>query len=252
MILVLAGTSEGREMVKLLLEEELPVMATVTTPYGAEILKKQGLEKIIVARQTKESFSVLLQQEKVQLVIDATHPFATEVSYMALQVTKDLDIQYIRLERKREPLPEHKLLKICPTLESGVEEALILGKNVFSALGSKHLEYIWNKVKEKEARLIARVLPTPKVLQSCFDLGLEPQQIIALKGPFSKNLNKAIFIDYGADVIITKESGQEGGFQQKIAAALELNIPCVVWQRPQLNYPLVCHSPREVLTTWKN
>lgn len=42
----------------------------------------------------------------------------------------------------------------------------------------------------------------------------------------------------GADVLITKESGKQGGFQEKLAAAAELNIPVIVIHRKKLNYPI--------------
>ena len=52
---------------------------------------------------------------------------------------------------------------------------------------------------------------------------------------------------YGAQLVLTKESGDIGGFKEKIEAALELEIPVIVLARPQINYPVMVHSSEEVV-----
>ncbi|EAG4420879.1 precorrin-6A reductase, partial [Listeria monocytogenes] len=57
-------------------------------------------------------------------------------------------------------------------------------------------------------------------------------------GPFTKDANRTQLEMTGADVLITKESGKQGGFQEKLTAAAELNIPVIVIRRKKLNYPI--------------
>ena len=59
------------------------------------------------------------------------------------------------------------------------------------------------------------------------------RNIIAVQGPFSEELNKAVIRDYGTDVMITKDSGAAGGFPEKIRAAAECRIPVIVIMRPE-------------------
>jgi len=66
---------------------------------------------------------------------------------------------------------------------------------------------------------------------------LPQQNIIAMYGTFSKELNKYLIKDYGCDVIITKESGGSGGFKEKVYGALEAGTKVIVVERPKLNYP---------------
>jgi precorrin-6A/cobalt-precorrin-6A reductase len=54
-----------------------------------------------------------------------------------------------------------------------------------------------------------------------------------MQGPFSLELNRALFKQYGAEVVVTKNSGVVGGTDTKIAAALELALPVVVINRPR-------------------
>ena len=60
-------------------------------------------------------------------------------------------------------------------------------------------------------------------------------------------LNRELFRKYGAEVIITKNSGTIGGTDTKFAAAAALNLPIVLIDRPKLNYPCITHDYAEVL-----
>ena len=94
--------------------------------------------------------------------------------------------------------------------------------------------------------MIARVLPTAEVIGLCEDLGLAPDQIVALQGPFSAALNRELFLRYEAEVIITKNSGTLGGTDTKVQAAAELGLPLIVIDRPPLAYDCLCSTFEEV------
>ena len=72
----------------------------------------------------------------------------------------------------------------------------------------------------------------PEVIADCIANGFSPADIIAAQGPFSQELNRELFRAYGADVMVTKNSGAIGGTDAKIAAAIELGLMIVVVQRP--------------------
>ncbi|MDF2635993.1 MAG: precorrin-6x reductase, partial [Pelosinus sp.] len=92
-----------------------------------------------------------------------------------------------------------------------------------------------------------RVLPEPSVLVECLDLGFKPQDIVAMQGPFSHNLNVALFQEYRAEVIVTKNSGQIGGSDMKITAAMSLNLPLVIIDRPMIQYHNVVYDTDDVI-----
>jgi precorrin-6A/cobalt-precorrin-6A reductase len=68
-----------------------------------------------------------------------------------------------------------------------------------------------------------------------------------MQGPFSKELNKELFIKYNADVVVTKNSGTLGGADTKFAAVKELNLPMVIIDRPKVEYTNVSDSFEGVL-----
>jgi len=80
------------------------------------------------------------------------------------------------------------------------------------------------------------VLPTSTVLAECEALGFGVEQIIAMKGPFDAELNRALYRACRCDLVITKESGAEGGYQEKVRPCLELGIPCIVIRRPHTEH----------------
>ena len=108
---------------------------------------------------------------------------------------------------------------------------MTLGQRILLTTGSKQLADYIARLPGKT--VLARVLPTQEVLAQCESYGMTIDQIFALKGPFSAEFNEAFYRYCGTDVVITKESGTQGGFSEKIAPCLALGIPCIVVVRPQ-------------------
>ena len=88
-----------------------------------------------------------------------------------------------------------------------------LGERILLTTGSKDLAARRAGLAEKT--LLARVLPVPEVVQHCSDLGFGVGEIFALCGPFSAEFNAAFYRQCRADVVVTKASGAEGGYQEK-------------------------------------
>jgi len=245
-ILVLAGTLEGRDTAALLQQAGFPVTASVVTGYGCDLLQKQGLNRILTGVLDEAALTAILQQG-VRLLVDATHPFAALASHTAMAAARVTGVPYLRLERPAAELPVHPMVYRAADLESAVSQALSLGKVLFSTLGSKSLPPLLTAASQAGVKVIVRVLPDSGVIRRCLELGLTPGEIIALQGPCSMELNKAFYRHYQAEVVLTKDSGSTGGVAEKVAAAVEAGIPVVVWQRPKIYYPLVFHKPEEIL-----
>jgi len=122
-----------------------------------------------------------------------------------------------------------------------------LGKTIFLTTGSNNLEVFLDSVKGQNLRLVVRVIPEHKVIKKCQDLGLAPKDIVAMQGPFSKEMNRITFKSYNASVIVTKDSGKAGGTDTKISAALSLNIPVVVIKRGKAGECNVVRTYNEII-----
>ncbi|MCA1922467.1 precorrin-6A/cobalt-precorrin-6A reductase, partial [Buttiauxella noackiae] len=126
---------------------------------------------------------------------------------------------------------EHPLLHKVASLQEACAVASQFGPRVLLTTGSKELAAYQQGLPGKT--LLARVLPTSEVIAECEALGLGVDNIIAMRGPFTAQFNAATYEFCSPDVVITKESGAEGGYLDKVNPALERGIPCVVVTRPQ-------------------
>ena len=77
-----------------------------------------------------------------------------------------------------------------------------------------------------------RVIPNIESLKICEDCGIAGDRIIAAQGPFSKEENLLMLKRAKAKVLVMKESGREGGEDERIEAARDMKIPCFLIKRP--------------------
>ena len=82
-------------------------------------------------------------------------------------------------------------------------------------------------------RLYARVLPTAASIAACEGAGIPQSHIIAMQGPFSAQLNDALYAQLQIAVMVTKDSGEAGGVSEKVLPALSRGIHVIAIRRPQ-------------------
>lgn len=231
-LLVLAGTEDGRCLASELESHGHQVWVSTLTEYGAQIAEAQGLHTRHGALDEAGLFN-LFEQNSITGLIDATHPYAEKIHELARRVSKEAEIPYFRWERPKISSEDSPLIHWAAGLEEAGKLACHLGQRIFLSTGSKNLKD-WLEVQGfKEREIFVRVLPKAEVLRQCEALGFKPYQIIAAQGPFSQRFNEALWEQLKIDVVITKESGQVGGTEEKIKACLKLEIPIIVLERPQ-------------------
>lgn len=245
MILVLGGTSDSLAICDELNKDcNKSYILSVTTEYGKDLASIHS-KNIILGKLTKDDMVAFIKENNIETIIDATHPYAVEVSKNAIECSKITNIDYIRYERKSliEDIT-YKNIFVVDDIDEACEIANEKGNTIFIGTGSKNLNQYIEKIPNK--KLIARVLPTSEVLISCEKLGLNGDNIIAMKGPFSQCLNEETYKQYKIDLVITKESGVAGGFLEKVLACEKLNIPVVIIRREKINYPSVIHDIKQI------
>lgn len=246
MILVLAGTLDGRELALRLKETGQPVMVSVISEYGRSLAEVPGIY-VHTGTLTVEGMQDLIAKQNIRAIVDASHPYAVNGSLNAMKACELAGITYIRYERAEVCMPVYEQVHMAADAAQAAKLAADLGRVIFLTTGSRTLKTFKDEPLLTGCRLIARVLPQPDVIQECIDLGFNPGDIVAIKGPFSQQLNTVLFKEYGAEVIITKNSGAIGGADTKIAAAIELNLPIVVIGRPEISYQNLCRTQEQVL-----
>ena len=243
-IFVMAGTEDGRKLAEFLLNNGYEVTASVVSEYGKKLLEQYAGISINDKKLDAAELAEILKVEKFIAMVDASHPYALEASRNAIDACARVNIPYIRFERAGGNF-EHLGAYHVSSYEEAAIKAAELGKNIFLTTGSKSLKIFVELLKD--CNITARVLPTAEILAQCEKLGLTPKQIIAMQGPFSIEMNVEMFKHVAAEVIVTKDSGQIGGSDTKIAAAQILNLPVVVIDRPKIYYPNVAATFEEVV-----
>ncbi len=226
---VFAGTTEGRELVELLEGQPVAVTACVATEYGETLLTARENLTISAGRLRREEMEALLRREGFDLVVDATHPYAKEVTEHIAGACQAAGTDYLRLLREEQGLPAGALW--AP--DAAGAAALLADRpgNILLTTGSKELGR-FASIPGFAQRTYARVLPMEASLRACEAAGLSPAHILAMQGPFSREMNLAMLRAVSAAWLVTKEGGAAGGFQEKAEAAAEAGAGLVVIGRP--------------------
>ena len=234
-VLIYAGTTEGRELAWKLAEAGIPSEVCVATEYGMQVMQEETASREIQVRQGRlsvEEMRSLLAENSYFAIVDATHPFATEVTKNIKQSAEGTGLPLFRLARDLGEAPE--LTEQChyfASAEACAEELSQGEGRILLTTGSKELEAFCKKEALRK-RLVVRVLPGRESMELCWKNGLEGKQIIAMQGPFTKEMNLATIRQYGITGLVMKESGKVGGADEKLEAAQEAGISCYVIRRP--------------------
>lgn len=243
MIVIFAGTTEGRLLAERLAASGEEVTVCVATEYGEKLMPGQPHLQVHSGRMNAEEMTGFLQQKTPRLVVDATHPYARIVSETVKKVCEKLHMEYIRLLRAAgAALPADERIYLVEDAKAAAELAERMSGNIFLATGSKELA-VFVEVINDFSRLYARVLPAEESFELCKNMGFEGKQLICMQGPFSEELNRAMYAHVNAKILVTKDSGDAGGCSDKIQAALAAGMHCIVIRRPReqgMTFEQVC------------
>ncbi len=246
MIFMLAGTSDARDLALEIQSAGYDVTATVVTESAASSLAEVGLPHL-VGRLTAEEMATIMTEQGYRLVVDASHPFAEEASKNAMAAAEQANIPYIRYERAHEHY-SHPLITVVKDYEEAAHLAAEKRGVIMLTTGSKTLATFTKVLHGLEnTRVIARMLPRLDNMEKCEALGVAQRDIVAIQGPFSKELNEALFRQYDVTLMITKESGKVGSVDEKLEAALACGIETLLIARPNIKYGQQYSTFTEVL-----
>lgn len=235
-IIIIAGTSDARFLIERITSRGIAVVATTATGFGAGLLKLVKGVSIREGRMDSAGIVDLISQTGASGLIDASHPYAVEVSANAIEACKTAGIKYLRYERAETIYRGANFIE-ASSYEDAAQKANAVDGNIFLTTGSKSLEVFIENTCDYKKRLFARVLSDSTVIAKCEALGLTAANIFAARGPFSEEMNVQMLLHCKAAVMVTKNSGEEGGMPEKMLAAKRLGIPVVVIKRPDIDYP---------------
>lgn len=240
-VYLIGGTTEANLASRRLTQEGYAVTVSVATALGsAPAAAASGR-----AAQTGPKQAAEIARRAAALgaaaIIDCSHPFARIASQEASAAARSSGLPYFRFSRPPVELGGDRVIKA-----GSWEEAItFLQENQGRALltvGTRNLA----SFTAAGIDFTARILPVAESLAECARLGIGPERIIAAHPPFSTGFNRACIRHAGATVLVTKESGREGGLPEKAeAAALERAWLVVVARPPE---PEAIHDLEALVT----
>lgn len=235
---VFSGTSDGNALARELAKSYSPVVVSTASEYGGEIVRERCPGMTVWAgRQGVEARRRALRNSGARAIVDATHPYAQVISEQLIGLAEELCIPYLRYERPG--VTDGQDVLWCESVGHAAERAISAGKRIFLATGSKDLATFLQAPNAGNSEWFVRITPDPALIRRAIDLGVPRDHILAMQGPFSEGFNHALWRDQRIDCVVTKDSGEAGGFSAKARAAAALGIPLLVIRRPKVAYPRV-------------
>ena len=233
--IIFSGTTEGRIISDALSVHGIKHIVCVAGTYGEEMMKEDAGRTVHVGRMDEpqmEEFFRSCGLAKDAVIIDATHPYASEVTANIKGSCEQCGLKYVRVVRSG----DEDCAAGFPRYANAEDAARALDKtdsNILLTTGSKELGvYSANVSPEVLSRTYVRVLPSEESLKICEECGIERSHIIAMHGPFSREMNAATIRQFSIGHLLTKESGAAGGFEEKILAARDEGIIAHIIERP--------------------
>ena len=226
---VFAGTTEGRRLAEFLRGQDARVLCCVATEYGEALIPHGGNIEVSAGRLDQAEMAALFRERAFDLVIDATHPYAIQVSQFIRAACEETGREYLRLNREGGGEAEGAIY--VDSIQGAADYLAEHPGVALLATGSKELGP-YTGVADYQERFYPRVLPMKSSLEACEAAGFPPAHIIAMQGPFSVEMNVATLKAIRADYLVTKDSGGSGGFQEKLDAAAQAGARCIVIGRP--------------------
>ena len=231
-VIVFAGTTEGYEIARFLSGAGISVLACTATEYGGRSLAENERLHVRSGRMDMDEMKDLLRDLEPELVIDGTHPYAAIVTRNIRAACDRNGTAYMRVLRGGSG-QDSSGAEVHYAADPA-EAVSFLEKtegNILLTTGSKDLP-VYAELTGFHERVYARVLSLPSVIGNCLSLGLEGRHLIAMQGPFSAEMNRAMLRQYDCKYLVTKDTGPEGGFPEKMEAAAECGVKVVVIGRP--------------------
>ncbi|MEG0237210.1 MAG: precorrin-6A reductase [Cetobacterium sp.] len=234
MIWVIGGTKDSRDFIESFPFKE-KLVVTTATEYGGKLLENIEDIKVFCKRLDLEGMNKFIEENSINKIIDLSHPYAEEVSRNAIECSRVKEIDYIRFEREN-LVSEDGVIEFSE-LEFMIKYLENLEGNILVTLGSNNLHKFEN-IKNK-SNIYFRILPKWEMIKKAEDLGVLPKNIIAMQGPFSKELNVAMMRQLNIKYIVSKKGGNTGGEREKIESAKDIGAISIMLSRPNVEYPVV-------------
>jgi precorrin-6A/cobalt-precorrin-6A reductase len=223
-LLLLGGTSEAARLAK-----ELARMQGVAAVLSLAGRTNKAAPSPIPVRiggfGGSDGLADYLQQEGFNIVVDATHPFAAQISNNAVAACAKANVPLLAIDRPQWERTDRDNWSTYATVEDAIAALPDAASTVFSALGRSSIALLCAKPQHRYViRTVDPVAPPPELADAV---------IISARGPFRTEDDIALFREYRIACVLAKNSGGDAAYA-KIEAARQLQLPVHMAARPAI------------------
>lgn len=242
---VIGGTQESVVVVEKIVQSGFPCTVTVTTSTALALYCENSLLRCLAGKILASEMGAFLKEEEIVGIVDASHPYAVNVSQGAIALSRQYNLPYLRYERASIPSLPSKTIRELKNWETLLKGDYLRGQRVLLTVGYKSLPLFQSW--QDRCTLFARILPSVASLETSLEAGFTPDRLICLRPPISAELEKALWQQWDISCVVTKASGKAGGENVKREVAEALGIPLIVIQRPSVDYPQQTSNVQDVV-----
>ncbi len=238
-IWLIGGTGESVILAQAIAHARLPCVVSVTTQSATALYDFAPEIQVHVGKLDSKELSSFLTKYNIGVVLDASHPFAVDISKNAISAAADLErvcsqtLGYLRFERSTLAMSETDWS--VNSFEALLETDWLQGQQVLLTIGYRFLSLF--KAWQDRATLFTRILPSPVALEAALESGFSSDRIIALRPPISYELERSLWQQWQISTVVTKASGAPGGEDIKRKLAGQLGVRLIIIARPVIAYP---------------
>ncbi|CUK06364.1 Precorrin-6A reductase [Ruegeria denitrificans] len=171
-----------------------------------------------------DGLSRYLRAHAITHVVDATHPFAAQMSRNAIAACRDAGVPLMALNRPAWVAQEGDRWQHVPDIDGAVAALSGPAQRIFLAVGRMHLE---DFAAQPQHRYLLRLVDEPGALP------MPNCEVVVSRGPFSESNDRALMQRHGIELVVSKNAGGSGA-RAKLDAARALGVPVLMIDRPAL------------------
>ncbi|MTH79770.1 cobalt-precorrin-6A reductase [Paracoccus aestuariivivens] len=235
-VLILGGTTEASALVRRMAESG--IRGLVSLAGRVESPRLQALPMRVGGFGGVDGLAQYLREQRFSQVIDATHPFAAQMSCNAVLACAKVQVPLLRLTRPPWLATDGDRWTIVADIPAAVAALNRPAMRVMLAVGRMHLD---DFAPNPQHFYLLRLIDPPLAALPLPDVG-----ILVDRGPFHPDPDRALMQKHAIDLVVSKNSGGEGAYA-KIAAARSLGIPVLMIDRPEVPAAIEVHHVDEAL-----
>ena len=227
-ILILGGTGDARKLADRLVGDGHDVTSSLAGVTSQPMLPAGEIH--LGGFGGADGLANYIRDGRFELLIDATHPFAAQISGNAVNAARAADIGLVRFERPPwEPADDDNWISVANT--NAAINQIDRSATAFVTIGRKEIGQF---AARPDVKVVARMIEAPGETLP------DHWRIILARPPFSVDDEMALMRDEGVDVVVSKNAG--GPARAKLDAARQLGLPVIMIERP-------VNSPAETVAT---